>query len=109
AVEVAGEPVAAGGEAPNLQFDPDAHRVSGSTGCNRIGGTYALDANTLRFGALATTRMACADAAMTLESRFSKALEVVRRWRIDGSHLNLLDEYDGVVVRLTTENGEHQP
>jgi heat shock protein HslJ len=61
--EVDGQPVTPAGT------DRDAHllfttlnRVTGSTGCNRLTGTYELlDGNKIRFSPLATTRMLCPD------------------------------------------------
>lgn len=83
---------------PNLTLNPDDHRISGSGGCNRMMGTYQLDGESLRFGALATTRMACAN-GMDQEQRFLASLELVRTWKIKGTHLELSSE-DGKVVAL---------
>ncbi|WP_218136837.1 META domain-containing protein [Hymenobacter terrestris] len=42
-----------------LSFDTATNKVSGSTGCNRLMGTYAISGTGITFGPLATTRMAC--------------------------------------------------
>lgn len=42
-----------------LSFDPATNKVAGSTGCNRLMGTYAITGTGIMFGPLATTRMAC--------------------------------------------------
>jgi heat shock protein HslJ len=48
----------AAGEPPTLAFGDD-HRVSGDTGCNRYMGPFLQEGASLRFGDLASTRMAC--------------------------------------------------
>lgn len=42
-----------------LSFDTATNKVSGSTGCNRLMGTYTTSGAGITFGPLATTRMAC--------------------------------------------------
>lgn len=42
-----------------LSFDTATNKVSGSTGCNRLMGTYVTSGTGITFGPLATTRMAC--------------------------------------------------
>jgi len=55
-------------------------RASGSTGCNRFTGSYDLTGESLRFGQMGVTMMACPDALMTQERRVLDALEQVRRF-----------------------------
>ena len=90
-VELAGEPVAnaATGEAPDLELE--GGRVSGTGGCNRLTGTYETSGDTLRFGPLATTRMACEEAVMRRETAFLAALAATTRFEVAGSHLVLFD------------------
>ena len=80
-VSVGGAPVVEGSGA-NLAFD-SAGNVSGSTGCNSVSGTYALDGPSLTFGPLATTRMACEDALMAQETAVLDALAAVEGWGVD--------------------------
>jgi len=73
----------AGDAVPTLAFD-DQGAVSGSTGCNTFSGEVAIDGNTLSFGPLVTTRMACADpAANAQEEAFLSAMERVSAYTID--------------------------
>ncbi|NVO32384.1 META domain-containing protein [Hymenobacter lapidiphilus] len=51
-------PAEAAAEA-TLNFDTATNKVSGSTGCNRLMGTYATSGTGITFGPMATTRMAC--------------------------------------------------
>jgi heat shock protein HslJ len=66
--------------------------VSTTIGCNRMAGAPQIDGTRLRFGPLATTRMACAQPLMVLESRYAAALAATRSYRIEASTLRLLDE-----------------
>ncbi|UYZ62703.1 copper resistance protein NlpE N-terminal domain-containing protein [Hymenobacter weizhouensis] len=62
-VRLNGQPVPAPAEArlaPQLVFDAEQGRVSGFTGCNRLMGSYTVAGSTIRFGQVASTRMACA-------------------------------------------------
>ncbi len=64
-VSIGGVPVAA--DRPTaLQFN--GNRLSGSAGCNRFSGTYAVDGGTLKAGPLMATEMACP--GMELEQTF---------------------------------------
>lgn len=70
--ELDGEAVASQGKAPNLRFDLHEGQVSGFGGCNRISGPVTMEGNQVRFGNLASTKMACP--SMKLEDMFLKAL-----------------------------------
>ena len=54
----------------SLQFD--GNRLSGSAGCNRFSGGYAVDGGTLKAGPLMATEMACP--GMELEQSFFKLM-----------------------------------
>jgi putative lipoprotein len=71
---------------PHLIFQSDGESVRGFSGCNSFNGTYALDGDRLKLGPLATTMMACADAA-EIESAFMQALAAMDRIQIDGESL----------------------
>lgn len=47
------------GRPAQLIFEAATGRLSGSTGCNRLMGSYTASGNVLRFGQVASTRMAC--------------------------------------------------
>ncbi len=74
--------------AAHLVFDPGRHRVSGSTGCNKLNGRYTLDKEQLRFSEMATTRVGCLDGG-DLEKNFLDALGQVTGFRITGDRLVL--------------------
>jgi heat shock protein HslJ len=75
-----------------LVFDSNTGRVSGSSGCNRLTGSYRRDAGNLKIGPLASTRMACLDPGRgALEANFLAALQATASYRMAGSQLSLLD------------------
>ena len=73
-----------------LELSPSEGRASGNTTCNRFSGPYSLSGDSLVFGALISTKMACVDSALNAqESAFLGALEQTRRWRMAGDTLVL--------------------
>jgi len=87
---------------PWLELDLRSKKVTGSGGCNRITGSYQAHDSTLRFGPLVTTRMACP--GMSVETRFLRALQGTRRYRISGRTLDLLDGGGHILARLEEQN-----
>ena len=73
--------------------------MSGSGGCNRVTGSFELDGDKLRLRQMAGTMMAC-PAGMEQEQRFLQSLEKVERYRIRGSHLEMLDASGAVIARF---------
>ena len=84
---------------PHLIFARDQPRVSGSGGCNRVTGSFKLDGDKLQVGRMAGTMMAC-PAGMEQEQRFVQSLGKVERYRIGGSHLEMLDAAGAVIARF---------
>jgi heat shock protein HslJ len=93
---VTGEPNA---REPHLVFSSEG-RVSGSTGCNRVSGAYEKDGNSLRFGQMVSTKMACPPPLMTLEQAFLQALGATAALQISGNTLTLKDAAGKVRMRL---------
>jgi putative lipoprotein len=69
-----------------LQF-PDEGKVAGSGSCNRFFGSVQVSGQSITFGALGSTRMACAEAVMAQEGAYLKALQNAERYTIEGSSL----------------------
>ena len=69
-VEVAGSPVSpmAHDKQPHIMLDPGQKRATGFAGCNNFFGSYELDGASLKFGPVGSTRMACPDLEMGLET-----------------------------------------
>jgi copper homeostasis protein (lipoprotein) len=84
---------------PHLIFAHDQLRLSGGGGCNRLTGNFELDGDKLRLRGMAGTMMAC-PAGMEQEQRFLQSLEKVERYRISGSHLEMLDATGAVIARF---------
>lgn len=85
--------------APYLVLNPSTHRLTGSGGCNHLGGSYEVQGDRLSLDSLTTTLMACAE-GMETEKDFLEALREVSGWRIDGQQLELLDESGRTIARL---------
>jgi heat shock protein HslJ len=74
--------------------------VGGSGGCNRLMGRADISGQTITFGPVATTRMACAGTAMDQQRRLLDALTSTRSCRIAGTILTLHDGSGVELVRL---------
>jgi copper homeostasis protein (lipoprotein) len=84
---------------PNLTFHSKDRSVSGSGGCNQFHGGYAVDGETLAFGQIASTLMACAE-GMDVEQNFLGSLEAVATWRLDQGVLEFFDPDGRLLMRF---------
>ena len=75
--------------ASTISFEAD-NRVQGRGGCNRYFGTSTITGEQVSFGAMGSTKMACAPALMDQEMRFFQALQSAERWTIDQRGLLLI-------------------
>jgi heat shock protein HslJ len=83
-------------ETVTAEFGADG-ALSGFAGCNDYTATYALSGeDTISITGVATTRKACAEEAMTLESQYVAALEAAATYAISGDALTLRDD-DGAM------------
>jgi putative lipoprotein len=92
----------------HLLLDASENRFSGSTGCNRMTGTFVLEGNSLHFGAAATTMMACPEPLMKQEQAVTTALGAVTGYRISGRTLELLAG-DKTVARFKAAKPTQSP
>jgi heat shock protein HslJ len=83
---------------PRVEFTTDA--AAGSTGCNSFRAPVERRDGSLRFGATAVTRRACAPAIMEQETRFLSALAAVQSYRRDGAMLLLEGAGGRALLRL---------
>jgi heat shock protein HslJ len=90
---------------PYLVFNQEKEQVRGFGGCNNFFGGYHVSGDKLQFADLATTMMACAD-TMELEQQFLQQMHAVRKFRLTGNSLFLLDENDATLLSL---QGASQP
>ena len=77
--DLAGTPVITNSKA-SLTF-PEVGRAAGNGSCNRFTGTVTITGDTLKFGPLASTRMACMDGGVSAqEDAYLKALAAANRY-----------------------------
>ncbi|HXC24553.1 MAG TPA: META domain-containing protein [Gemmatimonadaceae bacterium] len=94
-LDLDGHPILARPKVPNphLQLSPEDTRLLGSTGCNSLLGHYTLTGDAIQFGAVATTKMACADPDLAhQEQRLVHALTTATRLAISVDTLALYHE-----------------
>ena len=84
---------------PHLIFANNEPRLSGSGGCNRVTGSFGAAGDKLRLRGMAGTMMTC-PTGMEQEQRFLRSVEKVERYRIRGSHLEMLDTAGAVIARF---------
>ena len=77
-----------GGSKATLAF-PSEGRASGNGSCNRFNGVVTVEGDTIQFGGLAATRMACAEAMMRQEDAYFAALRDALRYETDGEALRI--------------------
>ena len=82
--------VAAGQREIHLVLQGDG-LARGHSGCNTFRGAFTTDENTISFGGLASTRMACAE-GLEQERRFLAALTASTSFQIQGGTLTLTDD-----------------
>ena len=95
-----------GGREPHMILKGgETQGVSATVGCNQLAGGYALEGDTLSFGPMAATMMACPEPLASLEQRLSQVLSGSRTWKIAGQTLTLRDgdrilaEFEAVYLR----------
>jgi heat shock protein HslJ len=101
AVEIDGKPVeATEPQRPNIVLSASDGRVTGTTGCNRVAGSFTQQGAALRFGMLASTRMACVPDRGPVENAFLAALDATTAQAVTGGTLELRDAAGAVRMRL---------
>jgi heat shock protein HslJ/uncharacterized lipoprotein NlpE involved in copper resistance len=76
--------------APSLQLKLAENQAAGNGGCNRFTGSAEAKGNQISFGPMASTRMACAGPAMTLENNYLQLLSgKTYTYELEGSVLRL--------------------
>ena len=91
-----------GPQVPHLRFETD--KVTGNDGCNNFFGAYTLDGNKLKFGMLASTRMACPQ-INDLDIEFNKVITMTSSYRISGDRLELYEEDKLLASFIAAEQG----
>jgi len=81
-------PAGHGKRPATLRLEASTSRAAGFAGCNRFSGSYTLAGDSLRFGPVMATKMACVDGD-ELERSFLGALPVVATYEATDSALIL--------------------
>jgi len=91
---------------PRLGFFPgQINRVTGTTGCNTITGTFDISAgNMMKFKPLAVTKMACIGG--NIETPFLEALAGIDQFSIGNKDSLLLLKAGQVVLKFSGKSGE---
>lgn len=88
----------------NLDFDVEAERVSGSSGCNRYFGGFKLSGEGLSFKTgLGASMMACEAAMTATEQAFQAALPKVQRFDIGADGALRLLSGDQIIIEAMRE------
>ncbi|WP_111859284.1 META domain-containing protein [Acinetobacter sp. CFCC 10889] len=87
-------------ETPIIQFGSDL-RISGSDGCNRVMGNYAVKDHRLNLGEIASTKMLCQN-NMDVVAKYNTALKQVMGYQVYNQTLKLLDKHGNVVLQYHT-------
>lgn len=81
----------------------DGNQASGHAGCNHFSATVTVNGDSLRFGLITRTEMACVDAdIMQQETGFLTALEAINTFTINNVGQLVLED-SGAQVRLLFE------
>ena len=81
-------------------------QVSGSSGCNRFHGSFAVEGRSLTIHPLATERKACEEAVMAQEQELLNALESAITWEIVRGGMLDVHRADGERVLTASQVGE---
>ena len=86
------------GTAAGLTFNGDG-KVTGSSGCNGLGGDYTVEGDQITFGEFVSTLMACDDPIMAQEEAAHKVMNGTATYKIEGDTLTITN--NGLVLVFT--------
>lgn len=75
------------GENVSISFDEQQHTANGYAGCNHFSSSLIIDETVVKFGPIASTKMACPSSKV--EDSFLKLLKEANRFDIKGKELYL--------------------
>ncbi len=91
-----------------LTFSADG-TAGGNTGCNSYGGDYTVESDTLSFGEMVSTLMACADeAVMAQEQAYLQALQSAARFEVTADHLTIWYDEGNSQLNFAPQTAEAQ-
>ena len=92
-------PALEGRREPHLVFHSDNRRVTGTGGCNQFSGSYEIEGTSIRFGMMATTKMACLE-SKDVDQALLSSLETATSFRKTAHHLEFPDAQGSMVARF---------
>ncbi len=92
-------PTLDGKREPHLVLHSEEARVAGNGGCNQFSGGYEIDGDSITFGLMASTKMACPEVE-DVDQAFLAALENATSFRMTAHHLELLDDEGSTIARF---------
>ncbi|MBL8355155.1 MAG: META domain-containing protein [Delftia acidovorans] len=90
--------------AATLAF-PQSGQVAGHGSCNRFFGPVEIERDRVKFGPLASTKMACMGGAGEQESRYLGALQKAQRYEVKGNTLLIFPQDKGLPLRFLRKEG----
>ena len=90
-----------------LTFNEDG-MVSGTSGCNGLGGDYTIEGDQIKFGEFVSTLMACDDPIMKQEEAAHKVLTGAASYKIEGDRLTITNN-DNVLIFTRGSFSPDQP
>jgi heat shock protein HslJ len=87
----------------SLVLNVEGNKLDGSTGCNKVLGSYKLREGALHFKLAKLTKTACSDALRKQEEAFVEILKETQNYRIVGETLELRDK-DDLLARLQAQH-----
>jgi heat shock protein HslJ len=104
--DLGGTPVVPDSKASLSFFE--AGRAAGNASCNRFTGGVTISGDSIKFGQLASTRMACADNAVSAqEDQYLKLLEAAKRFEIKDDSLLIFADGSERPLRFTRQTASH--
>jgi heat shock protein HslJ len=94
-----------GGVPITIAFGKDG-QVGGHGGCNSYGGPYTVQNDSLEFGEITSTLVACTDQTLTeQEQQYLEALRTAGRFAVEGDTLKIWYQNDGSVLNFARSSG----
>jgi heat shock protein HslJ len=88
-----------------LTFNEDG-TITGSSGCNGLGGDYTVEGDQITFGEFVSTLMACDDPIMTQEDAAHKVMTGTATYTIEGDTLTITKDSNVLVLTRWVEGTE---
>ena len=85
------------GAGAQLTFNKDG-TVTGTSGCNGLGGNYKVEGDQITFDQIVSTLMACDDPRMAQEGAVHQVLTDTASFKIEGSTLTLTNHDNALVL-----------